>query len=77
MGGPVCQQAFQDQIEFLYGMNDMKAGELVDMAIQFAERPIVIQMPNGHQVTTTGFRVGDDKRGDPVLVIHAGKPKPQ
>jgi hypothetical protein len=53
----------------------MKAGEIVDAAITESNSPLIIEMPNGQQITTSGYSYGTDKRGDPVLIIKAGKLK--
>ena len=53
----------------------LKIGELTDVSIQEQNSPVVVEMPNGHQVTTTGYHFGTDKRGNPVIIIRAGKSK--
>ena len=53
----------------------MKAGEIIDAAIEGSKCPIVIEMPDGKQITSTGYYHSSDKRGDPVIVIIAGKRK--
>lgn len=53
----------------------MKASELTDITIEEPTSPVVIETPDGKQMTTTGYYCGTDKRGDPVLVICAGKKK--
>jgi len=53
----------------------MKAGDLTDITIEESRVPVVVEMPDGKQVTTTGYYCGSNKRGEPVLVICAGKKK--
>ena len=53
----------------------MKAGEIIDAVIEERGSPIVVEMPNGQQITTIGYEHGTDKRGNPVLIIKAGKKK--
>lgn len=53
----------------------MKAGNIIDAAIEMSHRPLIIQLPNGQQLTTKDYHYGHDKRGEPVLVIDAGKAK--
>lgn len=53
----------------------MKAGELTDATIEESGNPVVIKMPDGTQITTSGYGFGSDKGGNPVLVIYAGKKK--
>lgn len=53
----------------------MRAGEIVDAAIAESNRPLIIELPNGQQITTNGYDYGTDKRGNPVLIIKAGKTK--
>ena len=51
----------------------MKANDIIDVAIEYSGRAIIIEMPNGDQVTTTGYAHGSNKKGEPVLIIRAGK----
>lgn len=53
----------------------MKAGELTDITIEEQSSPVVIELPDGKQITTTGYYCGTDKRGGSVIVICAGKQK--
>lgn len=51
----------------------MKAGEIIDAAIQENKSDIVIELPNGQRIATTGYYHSDNKRGEPVIVITAGR----
>ena len=51
----------------------MKAGEIVDVAIEYAGMPLIIELPNGIQMVTTDYYYGRNKKDEPVLVIQAGR----
>jgi hypothetical protein len=51
----------------------MKIGDLVDIAIQDAEKPLVIVTANGVEMVTTGWTYSTNKRGEPVIAIKAGR----
>lgn len=53
--------------------NDMKAKNIIDAAIENSNNAMIVEMPNGSQVSITGFRYGSNKRGEPVLVLVAGR----
>lgn len=51
----------------------MKCNEIIDSVIESANQPLIVEMPNGVQMVTTGYMYGTNKRGEPVLVIKAGR----
>jgi len=51
----------------------MKAGEIVEVSIEYSDKPIIIEMPNGVQMVTTGYSHGYNKKDEPVLIINAGR----
>ena len=51
----------------------VKASDIVDAAIEIGNGSIEVEMPNGSRVVTRGYTWGENKRGQPVLVILAGK----
>jgi hypothetical protein len=51
----------------------MKSGEIVDAAIESSHHPLVVELPNGQQLATKGYQFGSNKRGEPVLIIQAGR----
>ena len=51
----------------------MKAGEIVDSVMEEAPNQIVVQLANGQRLPITSYEHGEDARGNPVLVLVAGK----
>lgn len=51
----------------------MKSGEITDATIESSDHPMIVELPNGIQMVTTGYLYGHNKRGDPVLIIKAGR----
>ena len=50
----------------------MKAQSLIDACIESAPNPVVVELHTGERVAVTGYRYGENKRGEPVLVLVAG-----
>lgn len=53
----------------------MKGKEIVDPVIEATNMAIEVELPNGQRMTTKNYRFDSNKRGEPVLVILAGKSK--
>jgi len=51
----------------------MKAIELVDDMIDFGNRNVIVELPNGVQMVTTESTRGYNKKGELFLVIKAGR----
>jgi len=51
----------------------MKAGEIVDMAIEHSRSSVVIELPDGTQTASIKCDYGLNNKGEPVLIIYAGK----
>ena len=51
----------------------MKLGELTDTSIQESESHIVIEMPNGTRMSTIDYYHDQNKRGEDIIVIRAGR----
>ena len=51
----------------------MKAEALTDSTLDLPKARIVVELPNGHKATATGFIIREDDRGDPVIIIKAGR----
>tara|TARA_R110000822_G_scaffold304928_1_gene430344 strand:+ start:461 stop:628 length:168 start_codon:yes stop_codon:yes gene_type:complete len=47
----------------------MKAGELTDVTITESGASIVVELPNGNKISTTGFYYDTNGRGEPIIVI--------
>jgi len=51
----------------------MKADKIIDACIEYSGKPVVVELPNGVQMVTTDYSHGYNKKGEPVLIIHAGR----
>ena len=51
----------------------MKCSEIIDAAIESAGDSLVIELPNGDRISTKDYRYDHNKRGEPILVIIAGR----
>lgn len=51
----------------------MKAEALTDSTIELPKANVVIELPNGHRTTATGFWVRQDKNGKDIIVIKSGR----
>ena len=51
----------------------MKAGDLTDETIQFNDASIVVEMPNGDRVTVRASYNDLNGKGDPIIVLVAGR----
>lgn len=51
----------------------MKCNDIVDAVMESANLPLIVEMPNGVQMVTTDYEHGENKRGEPVLIIKAGR----
>ena len=51
----------------------MKATEIIDSVLECANQSIVVELPNGVRMVTTGYAYGENKRGEPILIIKAGR----
>ena len=51
----------------------MKCHEITDATIEMGNQSLVVEMPNGVQMVTNDYTFGENKRGEPVLIIKAGR----
>lgn len=51
----------------------MKAGELTDTTIAQPKSQIVIELPNGQRIATNDYWHGRNGKGEPIIVIKAGR----
>lgn len=51
----------------------MKGGELVDVGIQEQNSQVVIELQNGQRIATNRYYHDISKRGEPIIVIQAGR----
>jgi hypothetical protein len=51
----------------------MKTNEIVDVVIEYADKPLIVELPNGVQMATVGYTHGTNKKGEPVLIINTGR----
>lgn len=51
----------------------MKGEDIVDAAIESGSHPLVIRLPNGNLIGTIDYEYSHNKRGEPILVIVAGR----
>ncbi len=53
----------------------MKTEEIIDAILECKNEPIVVELANGQRIPTYGYDFGTNERGDPILIIKAGKKK--
>ena len=55
----------------------MRVKALTNVVTEIPNVRVVIELQNGKMLTTTGFVVLQDTRGNPTVVIRAGKNAPK
>ncbi len=51
----------------------MKVGELIDVAIDEPKSQLIVELHNGQRIATNSYYHSEDKSGNPVIVIKAGR----